>query len=195
MDVGRKLTHYSPWLVPLSFSSPFRDGTAWGGLSARTEIRTGARPAVLVFLDADQPQVDADPSLTQVARIPAEVGRIEFKAFDACPDPALYGELLSLLTGLVLDRTLPGRRDHPGRRRAPARGPGRARRRRGARRHRGAARRRRDRAGRPGGRPGPAGRACARAGSGGSARPTAMLAAYRAGGPWPAARARECVPC
>ena len=68
---------------------------------------------MLVFLDADQPQVEADPSLTQVARIPAEVGRIEFKAFDACPDPALYGELLSLLTGLVLDRTLPGRRTTP----------------------------------------------------------------------------------
>jgi hypothetical protein len=113
VDVGRKLTYYSPWLVPLSFSSPFRDGTAWGGLSARTEIRTGARPAALVFLDADQPQVDADPSLTQVARIPAEVGRIEFKAFDACPDPTLYGELLSLLTGLVLDATLPGRATTP----------------------------------------------------------------------------------
>jgi Glutamate-cysteine ligase family 2(GCS2) len=113
VDVGRKLTHYSPWLVPLSFSSPFRDGSAWGGLSARTEIRTGARPAVLVFLDANQPQVEADPSLTQVARIPAEVGRIEFKAFDAGPDPELYGELLSLLTGLVLDRTLAGRRTTP----------------------------------------------------------------------------------
>jgi len=113
VDVGRKLTHYSPWLVPLSFSAPFRDGGPWGGLSARTQVRTGARPAVLVFLDAGEPQVDADPSLTQVARIPAEVGRIEFKAFDSCPDPALYGELLSLLTGLVLDETLPGRRTVP----------------------------------------------------------------------------------
>jgi hypothetical protein len=113
VDVGRKLTFYSPWLVPLSFSAPFRDGARWGGLSARTELRTGARPAVLVFLDVDQPQVEADPSLTQVARIPAEAGRIEFKAFDACPDPGLYGELLSLLTGLVLDRTLPGRRTVP----------------------------------------------------------------------------------
>ena len=53
VDAGRKLTHYSPWLVPLSFSSPFRDGGPWGGLSARTAVRTGARPAVLVFLDAD----------------------------------------------------------------------------------------------------------------------------------------------
>jgi hypothetical protein len=113
VDVGRKLTHYSPWLVPLSFSSPFRDGAPWGGLSARTAVRTGVRPAALVFLGADDEQVDADPSLTQVARLPAEVGRIEFKAFDSCPDPDLYGELLSLLTGLVLDETLPGRRTTP----------------------------------------------------------------------------------
>jgi hypothetical protein len=113
VDIGRKLTHYSPWLVPLSFSSPFRDGRPWGGLSARTAVRTGVRPAVLVFLAGADGQVAADPSLTQVARLPAEVGRIEFKAFDACPDPQLYGELLSLLTGLVLDETLPGRRTVP----------------------------------------------------------------------------------
>lgn len=112
-DVARKLTHYSPWLVPLSFSSPFRDGAPWGGLSARTFVRTGQRPAVMVFLEDRDPQVAADPSLTQVARLPAEVGRIEFKAFDACPDVELYGELLSLLTGLVLDDTLPGRRTTP----------------------------------------------------------------------------------
>jgi hypothetical protein len=113
VDVGRKLTYYSPWLVPLSFSSPFRDGGPWGGLSARTAVRTGVRPAALVFLAGPGGQVDADPSLTQVARLAAEVGRIEFKAFDACPDPGLYGELLSLLTGLVLDETLPGRRTTP----------------------------------------------------------------------------------
>lgn len=113
VDVARKLTHYSPWLVPLSFSSPFRDGRPWGGLSARTFLRTGARPATLVFLASGRGHVPSDPSLTQVARLPAEVGRIEFKAFDACPDPDLYGELLSLLTGLVLDETLPGRRSTP----------------------------------------------------------------------------------
>jgi Glutamate-cysteine ligase family 2(GCS2) len=113
VDVARKLTHYSPWLVPLSFSSPFRDGAPWGGLSARTHVRTGLRPAVMVFLGDGDPQLPADPSLTQVARLPAEVGRIEFKAFDAGPDLALYGELLSLLTGLVLDDTLPGRRTTP----------------------------------------------------------------------------------
>jgi hypothetical protein len=113
VDAARKLTALSPYLVPLSFSSPFRDGAPWGGLSARTYLRTGARPAVLAFLAEGVPQVPADPSLTQVARLPAEVGRLEFKAFDACPDDALYGELLSLLTGLVLDTTLPLRRTTP----------------------------------------------------------------------------------
>jgi hypothetical protein len=113
VDVGRKLTHYSPWLVPLSFSSPFRDGKPWGGLSARTAVRTGMRPAALVFLAGEEGQLPADPSLTQVARLPAEIGRVEFKAFDSCPEPALYGELLSMLTGLVLDRSLPGRRTTP----------------------------------------------------------------------------------
>ena len=113
VDAARKLTHYSPWIVPLSFSSPFRDGKPWGGLSARTHLRTGARPAALAFLGPDAPQIASDPSLTQPARLPAEIGRLEFKAFDAIGDLALYGELLSLLTGLVLDDTLPGRRTTP----------------------------------------------------------------------------------
>jgi hypothetical protein len=113
VDAARKLTALSPYLVPLSFSSPFRDGRPWGGLSARTAVRTGARPAAMAFLAEGVPQVPADPSLTQVARLPAEVGRLEFKAFDSCPDAALYGELLSLLTGLVLDTTLPQRRTTP----------------------------------------------------------------------------------
>jgi Glutamate-cysteine ligase family 2(GCS2) len=113
VDAARKLTYYSPWIVPLSFSSPFRDGAAWGGLSARTHLRTGARPAAMAFLAPGQPQIMSDPSLTQVARLPAEVGRIEFKACDAIGDLSLYGELLSLLTGLVLDTTLPGRATVP----------------------------------------------------------------------------------
>ena len=67
----------------------------------------------MAFLGPGEPQVVADPSLTQPARLPAEIGRLEFKAFDAIGDFALYGELLSLLTGLVLDTTLPGRRTTP----------------------------------------------------------------------------------
>jgi Glutamate-cysteine ligase family 2(GCS2) len=113
LDSARKLTYYSPWIVPLSFSSPFRDGAPWGGLSARTHLRTGARPAALAFLGPDAPQIPSDPSLTQPARLPAEIGRLEFKAFDAIGDLALYGELFSLLTGLVLDETLHGRATTP----------------------------------------------------------------------------------
>ncbi len=125
VDAGAKLTYYSPYLVPWSFSSPFRDGRPWGGLSARTARRTGARPAVLVYLDPDAPLLRTDPTLTRHAGIPVEVGRIEFKAFDAIPvtageDPAgdpggpeLVAALLSLLTGLLRDRTLTGRRRVP----------------------------------------------------------------------------------
>jgi hypothetical protein len=113
VDAARKLTALSPYLVPLSFSSPFRDGRPWGGLSARTALRTGARPAALAFLADGVPQVPSEPSLTQRARLPPEVGRLEFKAFDSCPDPALYSELFSLLTGLVLDTTLTQRRTTP----------------------------------------------------------------------------------
>lgn len=123
VDAGAKLTYYSPYLVPWSFSSPFRDGRAWGGPSARTSRRTGARPAVLVYLDPDAPLLHTDPTLTRHAGIPVEAGRIEFKAFDAVPvvpgeDPAgvgvgLVGALLSLLTGLLRDTTLPGRRRTP----------------------------------------------------------------------------------
>lgn len=125
VDAGAKLTYYSPYLVPWSFSSPFRDRRPWGGLSARTAVRTGARPAALVYLDPDVPLLRTDPTLTRHAGIPVEVGRIEFKAFDAVPvaadeDPAggtggpeLVAALFTLLTGLLRDTTLPGRRRTP----------------------------------------------------------------------------------
>ena len=113
IDVGAKLTYYSPYIVPFSFSSPFVAGRLWGGLSWRTFVRTGVRPAAMVFLGDDSRLLDTDPSLTQPARIPAEDGRIEFKAFDPCPDVALYAELLTLLTGMLIEDTLPGRRSTP----------------------------------------------------------------------------------
>ncbi|ANY05218.1 glutamate-cysteine ligase family protein [Pseudonocardia sp. HH130630-07] len=123
-DAAAKLTHYSPYLVPWSFSSPFRDGRPWGGLSARTFRRTGLRPAALAYLEPGAPLLPTDPSLVRHAGIPGEIGRIEFKAFDAVPviegeEPAagcgtgLPGALLSLLTGLLRDGTLPGRRRTP----------------------------------------------------------------------------------
>ncbi len=106
IDIGRKLTYYSPYIVPFSYSSPFYQGTLWSGLSVRTFIRTGKRPAVMVFVEKREQLIDSVPSLTKIARIPAEVGRIEFKAFDSCDDLTIYAGLLALLKGLVLDKTL-----------------------------------------------------------------------------------------
>jgi len=107
--LGKKLTYYSPYIVPFSFSSPFYKGDLWGGLSIRTFVRTGARPATMVFLEKREDLIKSTPSLPKVARIPAERGRIEFKAFDSCDDFQLYGALLALLKGIILDESLPGR--------------------------------------------------------------------------------------
>ncbi|GLV55369.1 hypothetical protein KDH_22160 [Dictyobacter sp. S3.2.2.5] len=115
IDLGRKLTYYSPYIVPWSFSSPFYNGHLWEGFSVRTFQRTGRRPAVQVFLDQPTDLIESDPSLTKLARCPAEIGRIEFKACDSCADFSLYAALLTLLKGLVLDRTLPGRATVPDR--------------------------------------------------------------------------------
>jgi gamma-glutamyl:cysteine ligase YbdK (ATP-grasp superfamily) len=109
IDIGQKLTYYSPYIVPFSYSSPFYNGHLWSGLSVRTFIRTGRRPATLVFVEHQEQLIKSVPSLTKIARIPAEVGRIEFKACDSCDNFAIYAGLLALLKGLVLDQTLPGR--------------------------------------------------------------------------------------
>jgi hypothetical protein len=63
----------------------------------------------MVFIDEPEKLVKSSPSLTKKARIPAEVGRIEFKAFDSCDDFSLYSGLFVLLKGLVVDQSLPGR--------------------------------------------------------------------------------------
>jgi len=113
IDIGRKLTYYSPYIVPFSYSSPFYNGALWDGLSVRTFIRTGKRPAALVFVQKQEQLINSIPSLTKIARIPAEVGRIEFKACDSCDDFSTYAALLALLKGLVLDETLLGRATVP----------------------------------------------------------------------------------
>ncbi|KAF3889499.1 MULTISPECIES: hypothetical protein [Nostocales] len=109
IDIGQKLTYYSPYIVPFSYSSPFYEGTLWQGLSVRTFVRTGKRPATLVFVETQEQLIKSVPSSTKIARLPAEVGRIEFKAFDSCSDFSIYAQLLALLKGLVLDQTLTGR--------------------------------------------------------------------------------------
>jgi hypothetical protein len=109
LDAGQKLTYYSPWIIPFSFSSPFYLSQLWSGLSVRTFMRTGKRPSAMIFVEKPEQLITSNPSLTKIARISAEVGRIEFKAFDSCDNFAIYAALLALLKGLILDKTLPGR--------------------------------------------------------------------------------------
>lgn len=113
IDIARKLTHYSPFIVPFSFTSPFFMGEPWGGYSRRTYYRTGQRPAVLVFTDDATLVESTFPSLVEPARIPSEVGRIEFKAFDCVPAVGMYRALGTLLVGVALDETLAGRSTVP----------------------------------------------------------------------------------
>ncbi|MBE9079291.1 glutamate--cysteine ligase [Romeria aff. gracilis LEGE 07310] len=113
IDLARKLTYLSPFILPFSYSSPFYASSAWAGLSVRTFYRTGPRPAAMVFLADPADLIEVQPSLTKPARIAAETGRIEFKAFDSCGDFGLYGSLLALLKGLLLDETLIGRATVP----------------------------------------------------------------------------------
>ncbi len=113
IDIGRKLTFYSPYIIPFSYSSPFYQGNLWSGFSVRTFVRTGRRPAAMVFLEKQEELIKSIPSLTKIARIPAEVGRIEFKAFDSCSDFSIYAGLLALLKGLVLDDSLSERATVP----------------------------------------------------------------------------------
>jgi Glutamate-cysteine ligase family 2(GCS2) len=114
VDIARKLAYYTPVIVPFSFSSPFRGGERWPGYSVRTAARAGQRPAVRVFLERPSHAYpsQADPTPVWRARIPPEVGRIEFKAFDAVPELADYTALLALVVGLAMDESLPGRADN-----------------------------------------------------------------------------------
>jgi hypothetical protein len=109
IDIGQKLTYYSPYIIPFTYSSPFYKASLWEGLSVRTFIRTGKRAATRVFVAEKEQLISSVPALTKIARLPAEVGRIEFKACDSCDDFSIYAGILALLKGLVLDTTLPGR--------------------------------------------------------------------------------------
>lgn len=106
IDIGQKLTFYSPFIIPFSYSSPFTGREIGRNLSQRTFVRTGQRPAVMVFLEKEEDLIQSNPSLTKIARIPAEIGRIEFKAFDSCSDFKQYASLLELMKGIILDKTL-----------------------------------------------------------------------------------------
>ena len=75
----------------------------WGGLSRRTALRSCHRPSCKGFLtnSAVYPHDFIYP-----ARNENEHGRIEFKAFDAVPDPVLLGAFCAWILGLVLDDTI-----------------------------------------------------------------------------------------
>ena len=109
IDFGKKLTYYSPYIIPFTFSSPFAERQLWKGLSIRNYIRTGVRPAALVFVEHENDLIVSNPSLTKPARLAAEIGRIEFKACDSCGDFRLYASILALMKGMLLDNMLHGR--------------------------------------------------------------------------------------
>lgn len=107
LDAARKLNAYAPWLVPFSFSSPFHAGAPWGGPSRRSLLRPRLRPAVKLFLPAEQRAALATPSpLVHPPRLASEAGRIEFKAFDAIPSAALLRACCQLLVGVCLSPEL-----------------------------------------------------------------------------------------
>lgn len=110
LDAARKLNWYAPYIVPFSFSSPFYNGQIWQGYSKRTHERAGLRPAVKLFLAPDALADCARRTrLAHPARLPGEEGRIEFKAFDACPSLALLAACCHLLEGICLAEDLTGR--------------------------------------------------------------------------------------
>ncbi|MBE1875839.1 glutamate-cysteine ligase family protein [Myceligenerans pegani] len=114
VDLTRKLTHYSPYLVPFSFSSPFFDGGPWGGPSRRTHERTWRRVAARCFVERE-PDPAVSPVCLYRPRVPAERGRIEFKAYDAFLDRAHLLAGATLVLGVCLSGELPGRDDVPSR--------------------------------------------------------------------------------
>lgn len=109
---GARLAAWAPEIVALSLNAPFVDGRAYGGLSYRTAVRAGRRPSVRVFVpDGAGAAGRAGPASAGLAvrppRIPAERGRIEFKALDAFADLGRFGAWAALLGGLARAERLP----------------------------------------------------------------------------------------
>ncbi|WP_198295751.1 glutamate-cysteine ligase family protein [Imhoffiella purpurea] len=102
LDAARKLNAYAPYIVPFSFSSPFFAGRVWEGLSRRTYARAAHRPAVKVYLDPETFAPAEACGLAHPARLSGEVGRIEFKAFDALISVELLRACCHLLEGICL---------------------------------------------------------------------------------------------
>jgi hypothetical protein len=110
IEAARRLTYYSPWIVPFSFSSPFVRSALWEGLSYRTFQRTGPRPAALAHLAGRHPH-----PLARQADPLSQHGRVEFKVFDMVADDRLLAELFHLVLGIALADAaeVPGTADLP----------------------------------------------------------------------------------
>jgi hypothetical protein len=110
LDAAQKLNWYAPFIVPFSFSSPFFAGHPWHGYSKRTHARAPLRPAVKLYVAPDEQDKRLKESrLVYPARIPQEVGRIEFKAFDAHLSVNILKGCCHLLEGVCLATDLMGR--------------------------------------------------------------------------------------
>lgn len=110
LDAARKLNYYAPYIVPFSFCSPYFAGEPWHGWSRRTWLRCARRPAVKLYLaPAAFAALAGRSALLRPARLAREVGRLEFKAFDAMPSVELLAACCHLLTGVCLAEDLPGR--------------------------------------------------------------------------------------
>lgn len=108
LEATKKLTFYSPFMVPFSFSSPFYDNKVWRGYSKRTYERTWRRASARCFVNATA-FTGQMPEMIYRPRIPSENGRIEFKAFDAVTNTELLLALTLLVKGICLDQSLKGR--------------------------------------------------------------------------------------
>jgi hypothetical protein len=110
LEIVRRLTYYSPFIVPFSFSSPFVGGALWDGLSYRTYRRTGERPAALAHLASSH-----EHPLVKEANPASQHLRVEFKAFDMVADDHLLAELFYLILGISIadPHALPGGADLP----------------------------------------------------------------------------------
>lgn len=100
---ARRLAAQAPYLVPFSFSSPFVEGKRWSGCSRRSFERAGRRPLVKVYADPRDATPGSDHRIgLWPARHAGEVGRIEFKAFDAFISADLLQACAQWLVGLCL---------------------------------------------------------------------------------------------
>ncbi len=86
-DTLKKLNYYLPYIIPFSFSSPFRDGNLFEGLCYRIYELMKYRPLISIR-----------------KRIDTEV--IEFRGFDVIGDTNLLRSILFLFKFLVEDNNL-----------------------------------------------------------------------------------------